>query len=89
MDETAEMMLHIEGKLFCAQFFTDLQCLKKSDRRLKERSERLAYIENNKLRVDGNKVLYKKRQSIAVQPYDAIKRQRSVYCLFGGCFRST
>jgi len=47
----------------------------KGNGRVLERSEFAKYIENNKLRIEHNKGLYKKRQSIVEHPYGTIKRQ--------------
>jgi len=43
--------------------------------RVIERSEYATYLENNKLNIENDKELYKKRQSIVEHPYGTIKRQ--------------
>lgn len=43
--------------------------------RVIERSEYAKYLEKNKLNIESNKELYKKRQSIVEHPYGTIKRQ--------------
>lgn len=43
--------------------------------RVLERSEFAKYLDNNKINVESNKELYKKRQSIVEHPYGTIKRQ--------------
>jgi transposase len=50
-------------------------CTKNSKGRLIERSEYASYIEQNKMNVEAEPALYKKRQSIVEHPYGTIKRQ--------------
>lgn len=51
------------------------RCTKSKKGRLIERSEYASYIEQNKLNIETNAVVYKKRQSIVEHPYGTIKRQ--------------
>jgi hypothetical protein len=53
------------------------KCTKSSrDRgRIIERSEYMPYIEQNKINVDNNKELYRRRQAIIEHPFGIIKRQ--------------
>ena len=50
-------------------------CTKNKKGRLIERSEYAPYIEINRLNIEGNADVYKKRQSIVEHPYGTIKRQ--------------
>ena len=50
-------------------------CTKNLKGRLIERSEYASYIEQNKLNIEANPEIYKKRQSIVEHPYGTIKRQ--------------
>jgi len=50
-------------------------CTKNKKGRLIERSEYAPYIEINRLNIENNTELYKKRQSIVEHPYGTIKRQ--------------
>ena len=43
--------------------------------RVLERSEFAKYLDLNKIKIENNKELYKKRQSIVEHPYGTIKRQ--------------
>jgi hypothetical protein len=54
-------------------------CTKNQKGRLIERSEYAPYIEINRLNIEANPALYKKRQSIAEHPYGTIKRQWGFY----------
>ena len=47
----------------------------KANGRVLERSEFAKYLEINKINIENNKELYKKRQSIVEHPYGTIKRQ--------------
>lgn len=47
----------------------------KGNGRVLERSEFAKYLEMNKINIENNKELYKKRQSIVEHPYGTIKRQ--------------
>ena len=51
------------------------RCTKNKKGRLIERSEYAWYIEQNKLNIETNADIYKKRQSIVEHPYGTIKRQ--------------
>jgi transposase len=57
------------------------KCTKSSrDRgRIIERSEYMPYIEQNKINVDNNQKLYKRRQAIIEHPFGIIKRQWGFY----------
>jgi transposase len=54
-------------------------CTKNQKGRLIERSEYAPYIEINRLNIEANPALYKKRQSIAEHSYGTIKRQWGFY----------
>ena len=54
-------------------------CTNNKEGRLIERSQHAQYIEQNKLNIEANKELYKKRQSIVEHPYGVIKRQWGFY----------
>jgi hypothetical protein len=54
-------------------------CTKNQKGRLIERSEYASYIEINRLNIENNREVYKKRQSIAEHPYGTIKRQWGFY----------
>jgi transposase len=51
------------------------QCTRNKNGRILERSEYADLIHANKLRVDMNKELYRRRQAIVEHPYGTIKRQ--------------
>lgn len=55
------------------------QCTKNKEGRLIERSEHAPFIEQNKLNIEANQLLYKKRQAIVEHPYGIIKRQWGFY----------
>lgn len=50
-------------------------CTKNKKGRLIERSEFAPYIEQNRINIEDNPQIYKKRQSIVEHPYGTIKRQ--------------
>jgi len=50
-------------------------CTKNPDGRLIERSQHAQYIEQNKINVEANPQMYKRRQAIVEHPYGTIKRQ--------------
>jgi len=54
-------------------------CTKNKNGRLIERTEYAPYIEQNKLNIEANPKLYKKRQAIVEHPYGIIKRQWGFY----------
>ena len=54
-------------------------CTKNKDGRLIERSEHAPYIEQNKLNIEANPTIYKKRQAIIEHTYGIIKRQWGFY----------
>jgi len=54
-------------------------CTKNPEGRLIERSEYAEYIEQNKLNIDANPELYKRRQAIVEHPYGILKRQWGFY----------
>lgn len=54
-------------------------CTKNPDGRLIERSEHAQYIEQNKVNVEANPQIYKRRQAIVEHPYGVIKRQWGFY----------
>ena len=54
-------------------------CTKNKDGRLIERSEHAPFIEQNKLNIEANPTLYKKRQAIVEHPYGILKRQWGFY----------
>lgn len=54
-------------------------CTKNKDGRLIERSEHASFIEQNKLNIEANPTLYKKRQTIVEHPYGILKRQWGFY----------
>ena len=55
------------------------QCTKNKKGRLIERSQHADLIYQNKVRVEQNKELYRKRQAIVEHPYGIIKRQWDFY----------
>jgi transposase len=55
------------------------QCTKNKKGRLIERSQHADLIYENKVRVEQNKELYRKRQAIVEHPYGIIKRQWDFY----------
>ena len=55
------------------------QCTKNKKGRLIERSQHADLIHQNKVRVEQNKELYRKRQAIVEHPYGIIKRQWDFY----------
>lgn len=55
------------------------RCTKNQRGRLIERSEHADLIDANKLRMEANKALYRKRQAIVEHPYGVIKRQWGFY----------
>lgn len=54
-------------------------CTKNKKGRVIERTEYAQYIEQNKLNIEANPKLYKKRQAIVEHPYGIIKRQWGFY----------
>ena len=54
-------------------------CTKNANGRAIQRSEYTPYIEKNRLAIEANPELYKKRQSIVEHPYGTIKRQWGFY----------
>ena len=54
-------------------------CTKNNNGRQIERTEYAPYIEQNKLNMEANPKLYKKRQAIVEHPYGIIKRQWGFY----------
>jgi transposase len=54
-------------------------CTKNVKGRLIERSEFAPYIEQNRINIEANPQIYKKRQSIVEHPYGTIKRQWGFY----------
>lgn len=62
--------------LSCAQME---QCTQNKKGRLIERSEHADVIYQNKVRIEQNKELYRKRQAIVEHPYGTIKRQWDFY----------
>jgi len=54
-------------------------CTKNKDGRMIERSEHAPYIEQNKLNIEANPTVYKKRQAIVEHPYGILKRQWGFY----------
>ena len=50
-------------------------CTKNKDGRMIERSEHAPFIEQNRLNIEADPTLYKKRQAIVEHPYGIIKRQ--------------
>jgi len=54
-------------------------CTKSPKGRVIERTEYTPYIEENQKKIEQNKELYKKRQSIVEHPYGTIKRQWGFY----------
>ncbi|WP_293870981.1 IS1182 family transposase [Flavobacterium sp.] len=55
------------------------QCTKNKRGRLIERSQHADVIHQNKIRIEQNKALYRKRQAIVEHPYGIIKRQWDFY----------
>lgn len=72
------MVKHYKTKecLNCPAF---AKCTKNKEGRLLERSEHAPYIEQNKLNIDANYQIYKRRQAIVEHPYGIIKRQWGFY----------
>ncbi len=62
--------------LNCSAF---AQCTKNKEGRQLERSEHQHYIDQNRLNMEANPKLYKKRQAIVEHPYGIIKRQWGFY----------
>jgi hypothetical protein len=56
-----------------------VKCTKNKNGRILERSEHADMIHANKLRMDMNKDLYRRRQAIVEHPYGIIKRQWGFY----------
>ena len=54
-------------------------CTNNKEGRLIERSQHAQFIDQNKLNIEANKDLYKKRQAIVEDPYGVIKRQWGFY----------
>jgi transposase len=54
-------------------------CTKNVKGRLIERSEFAPYIEQNRINIEANPLVYKRRQSIVEHPYGTIKRQWGFY----------
>jgi transposase len=54
-------------------------CTKNKDGRMIERSEHAPFIEQNKLNIEANPAIYKRRQAIVEHPYGIIKRQWGFY----------
>lgn len=54
-------------------------CTKNPKGRVIERSEHAPYIEQNRLNIEANKNIYKRRQAIVEHPYGIIKRQWGFY----------
>ena len=54
-------------------------CTKNVKGRLIERSEFAPYVEQNRVNIEANPLVYKKRQSIVEHPYGTIKRQWGFY----------
>lgn len=63
----------------CSNCPTRDLCTKNPKGRVIERSEHATYIEQNKLNIENNKALYKRRQAIVEHPYGIIKRQWGFY----------
>ena len=59
----------------CAGCAAMALCTKNKKGRLIERSEFAPYIEQNRINIEDNPQIYKKRQSIVEHPYGTIKRQ--------------
>lgn len=55
------------------------QCTKNKEGRQIERSEHQPYIDQNRLNIEANPKLYKRRQAIVEHPYGIIKRQWGFY----------
>ncbi len=55
------------------------QCTKNKDGRVLERSEYADYVEQNRINIESDPKLYKRRQSIVEHPYGTIKRQWGFY----------
>ena len=71
-------MKHYKTKACSTCLVKDL-CTKNKDGRLIERSEHAPFIEQNKLNIEANPTLYKKRQAIVEHPYGILKRQWGFY----------
>lgn len=63
----------------CQQCLVKDLCTKNKEGRLIERSQHAQYIEKNKLNIEANKEIYKKRQAIVEHPYGILKRQWGFY----------
>ncbi len=64
----------------CKTCMVNERCTKsKNNGRVIERSEYTEIIETNKIRVNANKEIYRKRQAIVEHPYGIIKRQWGFY----------
>ncbi len=63
----------------CLQCALMEQCTKNKKGRLIERSEHADLIYENKVRIEQNQALYRKRQAIVEHPYGIIKRQWDFY----------
>lgn len=76
--KTTNRMKHYKTKacLSCPCFE---RCTKNKAGRLIERTEHAQVIEANKIRIELNKELYRKRQAIVEHPYGIIKRQWGFY----------
>lgn len=76
--KTTNRMKHYKTKacLSCPCFE---RCTKNKAGRLIERTEHAEVIEANKIRIELNKELYRKRQAIVEHPYGIIKRQWGFY----------
>jgi Transposase DDE domain len=59
----------------CGACTERMLCTKNTKGRLIERSEYAPYIEQNKVNIEANAAVYRKRQSIVEHPYGTIKRQ--------------
>ena len=71
-------MKHYKTKACSTCLVKDL-CTKNKDGRLIERSEHTPFVEQNKLNIEANPTLYKKRQAIVEHPYGILKRQWGFY----------
>jgi len=54
-------------------------CTKNEEGRLIERSEHAPYVEQNRVNIEANTAIYKRRQAIVEHPYGVIKRQWGFY----------
>ena len=71
-------MKHYKTKA-CGTCSAKTLCTKNKAGRLIERSEHAPFIEQNKLNIEANTNLYKKRQAIIEHTYGIIKRQWGFY----------